>query len=356
VKILYALAPGDPSSIGGIQSYQRELMEGMRSRGHRLQSVAFLPEEILSSPRDRLPRWPYLHPQYFWRKSYYQDYRYHQWVQRRVKEAVERFRPDLVHVFHLHQLGALRASAAPSVVSCHGMEVGPTRLVRDSLRSATGVHCNSSFTCGLVEAVQPGLRLKKVIRWGVRRRQVEPVPVSYDLITVSRLVERKNLVTVLRALQSRPHLRYAIVGDGPQRAELERVSRELGLSGVEFMGEVDEDRKWRLLASSRAFILPPRKDLGRDVEGLGLCFYEAYAVGLPVIGALSGGVGEAVGGAGLAVEDALDPEEIGRAIDRVLDPATYGIWRQRVRERMERENWGRFLDEFEEFYRQLIAR
>ncbi len=355
MRILYVLAPGEPESVGGIQSYQRGVVDGMRSRNHEVKVLTIRPAEILSAAREWLPRRGYLHPQFFWRGAYYQDFRFHQAVERMVADASVRFCPDVVHVFHLHELGALRGARAPSIVTCHGMEVGKTHLAEQSFRTATAIHCNSQFTCGLVHAVYPEAQRRKVLRWGVQTRTIEPGPHRFHLITVARLVERKNLATVLQALRSRPRLRYAIVGDGPIRAELEQLARRLDLDSVEFFGEVDEAQKWQLLSCSRAFILPPRNDLGRDVEGLGLCFYEAFSVGLPVIGAESGGVAEAVGKGGIVVADPLDPEEIGRAIDALLDPATHAQWRERALQRVDEEKWEDFLDGFEEFYGEVAS-
>lgn len=355
VRILYVLAPGEPSSIGGIQSYQRGIMQGMRERGHQLVSLAMLPEEVLEKAKDRWPRRDYWHPQFLWRGAYYQDFRYHQELERRVRVETARFHPDLIHVFHLFQLGALRAADMPSIVTCHGLEMDPTRLVRDSLRSATAIHCNSSFTCGLARAILPQADRRRVLRWGVQARMAASSSPDYDLITVSRLVKRKNVSTVLRALQSRPQLRYAIVGDGPRRASLEQLSRELGLKRVEFLGEVDEDTKWKLLARSRAFILSPRNDLGNDLEGLGLCYYEAFGARLPVIAARSGGVVEAVDGGGILVENPLDAEEIGQAIDTVLDLESYGQWKEKVLRRARTESWEGFLDAFEAFYDEVAG-
>ena len=129
----------------------------------------------------------------------------------------------------------------------------------------------------------------------------------------------------------------------------------MGASNVFFLGEVTEDEKWRALARSRAFVLAPRKDLDLDVEGLGLVYYEAFAAGLPVVAARSGGVPEAVGGGGIRLEEPLDVEELGRAIDKLLDPASRYEWDKAVQQRRDEESWTRFLERFEEFYRLQIA-
>lgn len=358
MRLLYVHAPGDPHTIGGIQTYASELIEGMRGRGHEIRELAFDPEEILAGPLDRWPHRSYWHPEFLWKRQYYQDFRYHQAVQHRVEEEVGRFAPDLIHAMHVHQLGALEASALPSVVSCHGLELNEGELVRRSIHRAGAVHCNSAFTAGYLRSRQPGAPAAEILRWGV-----SPLPASgtsdvphYDLVTVSRLVERKNIESLFRVLRERPGLRYAIVGDGPERERLERRVSEWGLEGVEFLGELGEPEKWRVLRRSRVFVLVPRRDLPEDVEGLGLVYYEAFAAGLPVIAARSGGVPEAVGSGGVLVEDPLSVSELGEAVDELLAAEAHPRWRAASRAWAEANSWEGFLDAFERFYERVAGR
>ena len=81
----------------------------------------------------------------------------------------------------------------------------------------------------------------------------------------------------------------------------------------------------------------------------------AHAAGLPCLGARSGGVPEAVGEGGLLVEDPLDVEEVGRALDALLDPDQEGSWREAVRRRRREEPWEGFLGAFEAFYGELAG-
>ena len=57
---------------------------------------------------------------------------------------------------------------------------------------------------------------------------------------------------------------------------------------VEFLGEVAEEEKWRLMANAKAFLFPA------EFEDFGIIPVEAMAVGTPVIALKSGGVKESV--------------------------------------------------------------
>jgi phosphatidylinositol alpha-1,6-mannosyltransferase len=212
------------------------------------------------------------------------------------------------------------------------------------------VHAISDFTAGLVRTHLPFVGDLEVITWGVRldRRQQERRD-EFDVITVSRLVRRKNVDTVLRAISRLGDLRYAVVGDGPEIAALRELARSLGLTRVSFLGSVPDDRRRGLLANSRLFVMCPRQERG-DVEGLGLVYFEAFEQGLPVVASRNGGVPDAVGAAGLLVEDADDPVEMARVIGHALSRDGYAELVDRVEERRRTHSWPAFLTRFENLY------
>ena len=125
-----------------------------------------------------------------------------------------------------------------------------------------------------------------------RRKSVE-VPV---ILTVGRLVGRKGVDNVLRALAQLDgqSFEYWVVGEGPEREQLEALSTELGLDNhVKFFGEVAHDELLGFYNDCDIFVMTPR-DVGGDVEGFGLVFLEAAACAKPVIGSHSGGVPDAL--------------------------------------------------------------
>jgi phosphatidylinositol alpha-1,6-mannosyltransferase len=143
------------------------------------------------------------------------------------------------------------------------------------------------------------------------------------LLTVGRLVRRKGVDTVLRALPSIakhcPDVAYVVVGTGPDQARLERLAARLKvLDRVRFVGEVDHDRLPLYYSAADLFVMPARED-PPDVEGFGLVFLEANACGTPVIGARTGGIPDAIvdGETGLLVPPNA-PEALAEAATRIL--------------------------------------
>lgn len=155
-----------------------------------------------------------------------------------------------------------------------------------------------------------------VLRYGVRRYQLwyshpfisaerirpasRPVVTPRRIITIARLVRRKNVRSVVEAVaQLRKEcsdLRLDILGDGPERNNIEAHIRELGLTSVVTVhGRVDEEKKWQLLNQADIFVMAPTiEQQGADIEGFGLVYLEAAAVGIPVIASDTGGIRDAV--------------------------------------------------------------
>lgn len=145
------------------------------------------------------------------------------------------------------------------------------------------------------------------------------------ILTVARLVERKGIDMVIRAMpkvfEAIPNVVYLVIGIGPYQGKLERLARELGLEGrVIFVGRVPDEELPYYYNTCDLFVLVSRTlaDKG-EIEGFGIVFLEAGACGKPVIGGRGGGTSEAIeeGVTGLLV-DPLDVNEIANAIIRVL--------------------------------------
>ena len=101
------------------------------------------------------------------------------------------------------------------------------------------------------------------------------------LCTIGRLVKRKNLTALLDAislLEQKDRLKLLIIGDGPERKNLEDRIAGLKLQDqVIFCGAVDDERKFQLLECADLYVSTALH------EGFGLVFVEAMECGLPVV-------------------------------------------------------------------------
>ena len=101
------------------------------------------------------------------------------------------------------------------------------------------------------------------------------------IITVSRLVEKKNVKSLLDAWKhvedNDDTYSLDIIGDGPLSAELQQYQKSLGLRRVNFLGAIANDEIPKYLFEADAFVSPSL------YESWGLVVNEAMAAGLPVI-------------------------------------------------------------------------
>ncbi|MFF1902101.1 glycosyltransferase family 4 protein [Kitasatospora sp. NPDC058218] len=120
------------------------------------------------------------------------------------------------------------------------------------------------------------------------------------VVCVSRLVPRKGQDTLIEAmpqiLAEVPDTVLLIVGDGPYRADLEKLADARGVrAAVRFTGAVPWSELPAHYGAGDVFAMPCRtRRGGLDVEGLGIVYLEASATGLPVVAGDSGGAPDAV--------------------------------------------------------------
>jgi phosphatidyl-myo-inositol dimannoside synthase len=212
-----------------------------------------------------------------------------------------------------HKLGLERA-----VGLTHGHEVGwaALPLARAALRRiADGcdvITYLTEYQRARLEPVVNGRarmeRLTPAVDSSIYHPQVDGAQVRSRLglserpviVCVSRLVPRKGqdaLVKVLpRVRRHVPDAALLLVGGGPHRPAIERLARESGVADhVVFTGSVPWEELPTHFAAGDVFAMPCRtRNAGLDVEGLGIVYLEASAIGLPVVAGDSGGAPDAV--------------------------------------------------------------
>jgi glycosyltransferase involved in cell wall biosynthesis len=168
------------------------------------------------------------------------------------------------------------------------------------------------------------------------------------VMSVGRLKEPKDFVGLVRVLaEIHAPFRAAIIGDGPDRAEVMRAAA----GKVELLGERDDVPSQ--LADSDVFALWSRS------EGMPMSVAEAMAAGLPVVASAVGGIPELVqdGVTGMLVASS-DEAALSSALDLLLrDPDLRRRLGAAGRERaLERFDLPRFRAAHLELYRKELER
>ena len=178
-----------------------------------------------------------------------------------------------------------------------------------ALNKANFIIANSDFTKNLatklgyknknIKVINPGCNYPiQVNKEGKKFAENIFTDAFPKLITVSRLDGRKShknvLMTIKNLLPKFPKLKYVSIGDGDEKSNLEKLSKELGLiDQVRFIYKSTEQEKIGLLEKSDIFVMPSVV-YKKSVEGFGISFIEAASYGKPSIAGKFGGEADAV--------------------------------------------------------------
>jgi glycosyltransferase involved in cell wall biosynthesis len=309
--------------IGGIGGSERHLLTLLPALAERGVEVSFLglddpsraPEpfyEALTVPSERLRAPRDVDPGLAWR------------VRRAVRRA------DLIHT-HLVHADVYGAVGARRLVSTKHNDdpfrAGAFRFVERALarRASRVIAITGALARFQVERVGLPRDKVEVIHYGLDdvpaawgANPADPVPADARvLLAVCRLEPQKGVDVAIRALHDIPDAQLVVLGEGPQRAELERLARDLGVP-VYLPGRVPDVAAW--LRRAAVLVHPARW------EGFGLALLEALLASRPVVATNVSSIPEIVvdGETGLLVPPD-DPEALAAAVNRVLaDPAGYG--------------------------------
>ena len=253
----------------------------------------------------------------------------------RLRAFLRRERIELIHAHEsapaLVARMATIALSIPTVVSYHGSEperiaafgriarVAARRVITPSHRCASdlqrlgGVDAARLRVIGI--GVEPTPALDTAIVQRLRQRLLGEGGRRL-VVTVARLAHQKAIDVLVevakRTVARHDDIRFAVVGDGPQRDDARRWAAAAGIERhLTFLGY--NDRPYEFLAAADLFLLTSRW------EGLPITIVEAFRAGLPVVATDAGGVGELVDDAVGKLVAIGDVEALTREVCRICE-------------------------------------
>ena len=235
-------------------------------------------------------------------------------------------------------------------------------MVADRLVSVSGVICDEvkqqfPINPDKLRMVYNGIHVEPylgTVDAGAVKARYNIGPMDPVVLFVGRLATQKGPDLLLDALPlvlaQRSDVKFAFVGDGYMRADLERRVQELGVaSAVRFLGSMSGRPLVELFKSTDCVCIPSRSG------PLGIVVLEAWASGKPVVATSSGGPREFVdhGVDGFHVQP--QPNAISWGILEIFSDfdkarAMGSRGRHKAEERF---NWNRIAEETECIYREL---
>ncbi len=229
-----------------------------------------------------------------------------------VSDALENFKPDLIHVVNPAVLGLggiwlAKSNNIPLIASYHthlpkylehyGMGMLEP-LLWELLKAAHNqALLNLCTSTAMVEELE-SKGIKRTALWQrgvdtetfkpefrnqkIRNKLLGKYPDKNSLlIYVGRLSAEKQIERIKPVLEEIPEACLALVGDGPYRNQLEKIFEN---TQTNFIGYLSGEELASAYASGDIFLFPS------STETLGLVLLEAMAAGCPVIGANKGGI------------------------------------------------------------------
>jgi glycosyltransferase involved in cell wall biosynthesis len=248
-----------------------------------------------------------------------------------LRRAVRRSGADVVHVHWLIPQGIaalLVARRMPTLVTTLGGDLYALRdpvsrsLIRAVVRKAAAITTmNQDMRARLIElGADPATTV--VLPMGADVDVIRPLSAAVTrepgrILFVGRLVDKKGVEVLIRALRGLAGGYQArVVGDGPLRAELERLAAGLP---VTFAGTVGREQLAAEYGAAAVAVFPSVQAASGDQDGLPVAMLEAMATGCAVVASDLPGISEAIadGESGLLVQ-AGSVDQLRDALDRVL--------------------------------------
>lgn len=156
--------------------------------------------------------------------------------------------------------------------------------ISDGVYQSLSRWIGEGLSVGRLVTIPNGARLHEArVRSAINGRKV-------SLVSVGSLTEKKNFAMAIEAIgQLRNRVdEYVIVGEGPERGNLERLSASLGLADIVALPGWSDDVEWYFTQADMQLI-------PSQWEGFGLVAAEGMSTGLPVIVSEVDGLKEVVG-------------------------------------------------------------
>ena len=370
------------ASVGGSGVVATELAHALAMRGHQVDLISSEPPFRWRSGVPGLSFVPVKVPPY----PLFREPQYLLALTNTIAHVAEQRRLDIVHAHYAvpHATAAYLAdqilTSAPAIMpprtitTLHGTDItlvgsdpSYARVVGFSIERSHGVTAVSrSLKADTIAAlgIQQEIRvIPNFLDCAEYRRQPDAElrarlcpPNECDAIVMHvsnfRPVKRVDVVVdVFRRIRRRVRARLILVGDGPDRSEVEQRVADWGLNdAVTFAGEQQNLVPW--LSVADLFLLPSAQ------ESFGLAALEAMACEVPVVASNVGGLPEIVedGVTGFVCPPAAVDAMAERSIALLTDPALHArIARAAADMVCQRYTTDRVVPLYEEAYRRVLA-
>lgn len=303
-----------------------------------------------------------------------------------ISDAIEEFKPDIVHAQHVWTLAGVSAKCCkehniPMVITCHGTDImgvldeqkrgvnWGTNLAREAAEYASAIVTISQDSNKLAEEVLPATKGKtKWIRNGVdmsvfsidkninKEEVLKSIGIekNYDKVVsfVGKLADFKGVDVLIDAVsiyeKNNDDVLTIIAGDGELRKTLEEQAKKLNVKNLVFIGNQPQSKLKEIYNIADCSCVPSRR------EPFGLVAIEAMACGAPVVATNQGGLPDFVKPDVGRLVDVEDSVSLANEVTQILK-GQVKFDREAISNKMERlYSQDALMNEFIKVYEQAI--
>ncbi|MEL7357653.1 MAG: glycosyltransferase family 4 protein [Cyanobacteria bacterium J06560_6] len=285
-----------PNYFGGPTTNSRRLLPALVQRGYEIHAMIFFHQES-STSRFLDSRGVQCHV--LKKPRYTRDQI--RWILEKLKEL----EPDIfvpnIFVSGWYAAKWAKQAGIPSIAAHRSNDSYHWGMVDEFIVGSPdwaipGLLCVSQSVCSQIERLSPKHTMLRAIPSGVplpseQSKQIGPLKIVY----VGRLIQKQKrvketLAALLNAVRQLPEIRVTFIGDGPERAYLERTVAESGFKKkIEIIGSIPTEKLSEELLNHHVLVLLS------EYEGTPGAVMDAMACGLiPICSNISGGVQELV--------------------------------------------------------------
>lgn len=363
-------------TYGGSGVVATELGKGLASRGHKVHFISYRQPARLDT----------FHENIFYKEVRFANYPlfdyppYETALASKLVDVVKYDKLDILHVHYAipHASVAYMAKKIllnegiyiPVVTTLHGTDItlvgkdpayAPTvtfamnksdglTAVSESLKQDTLNFFNVAKDIKVIPNFIDFNRFKKTNKDHFKKAIAPNEEKIITHISNFRKVKRvDDAIRIFSIIQKKISSKLLLIGDGPERQNLEQLCRELNLcEDIRFLGKQDAIEE--LLAISDLFLMPSSS------ESFGLSALEAMACEVPVISSNAGGLSEVnLHGKTGFLSNVGDVEDMASNALKILEDSTvHQTFRQNALQQAETFDIHNILPIYEDYYKQVI--
>src|SRR5690554_5670103 len=365
-------------TFGGSGVVATELGKALADKGHQIHFITYSQPVRLSSFRDGI----FFHEVAVSNYPLFEFQPYETELASKLVDVVENEKLDLLHVhyaiphasaaFMAQQILKTRGVNIPFITTLHGTDI--TLVGRDKSFEPVITFCLNQSNA--VTAVSESLKQDTYKHFDTKRdikvipnfiHNITEDPIRMDLerrrryaqddekiichVSNFRKVKRvEDVVRVFHKINQTVKSRLLLIGDGPERYNVELLCRELGTCDrVMMVGKIRDAA--HLMSVADLFLLPSQ------TESFGLAALEAMSVGVPVVSSNTGGIPEVnKDGVSGYLSDVGDIEGMAENGVKILkDENTLNTFKKQAREQALTFDMSSILPQYEALYEKVLT-